>query len=120
VADCGADLALQLVEKARKKRRNPAFGLRDAMLDMFPEPGPVQWPEQGPMVLLVVGVNGTGKTTTIGKLAAKFRQEGRKVLIAAADTFRAAAVDQLEVWVQRAGADMIRQGRGSRSGSCGF
>jgi fused signal recognition particle receptor len=66
-----------------------------------------------PHVVLVVGVNGTGKTTTIGKLASRFRQEGRQPLICAADTFRAAAVDQLQVWADRAGVDMVRAREGA-------
>ncbi|MBT3269074.1 signal recognition particle-docking protein FtsY [Candidatus Poribacteria bacterium] len=70
-----------------------------------------------PFVLLVVGVNGVGKTTTIGKLAARWTNEGKKVVIAAGDTFRAAAIEQLEVWAQRAGADLIRQEQGSDAAS---
>src|SRR5205807_8005315 len=66
-----------------------------------------------PMVILVVGVNGTGKTTTIGKLAALLRGQGRSVLLCAADTFRAAAVEQLEVWGQRTGVEVIRQKPGA-------
>ncbi len=66
-----------------------------------------------PAVILVVGVNGTGKTTTIGKLAHLFRSEGRSVLLCAADTFRAAAIEQLEIWAQRAGCEVIRQKQGA-------
>ena len=66
-----------------------------------------------PSVILVIGVNGVGKTTTIGKLAARFAAEGKKVVLAAADTFRAAAVDQLKIWADRAGAEMVSQGEGS-------
>lgn len=66
-----------------------------------------------PSVILVIGVNGVGKTTTIGKLAAKFVREGKRVTLAAADTFRAAAIDQLEIWAERAGADIIKQNEGS-------
>ena len=66
-----------------------------------------------PSVILVIGVNGAGKTTTIGKMCHNFRQEGKKVLVAAADTFRAAAIDQLEVWTQRAGVDIIKHAEGS-------
>ena len=63
--------------------------------------------------MLIIGVNGVGKTTSIGKLAAKKKAEGKKVLLAAADTFRAAAIDQLEIWSHRAGVDMIKHGEGS-------
>jgi fused signal recognition particle receptor len=66
-----------------------------------------------PAVILAVGVNGSGKTTTIGKLAQRFRNEGRSVLLCAADTFRAAAIEQLEVWGERAGVEVIRQRTGS-------
>ena len=66
-----------------------------------------------PSVILVIGVNGVGKTTTIGKLCAKYRKEGKKCVIAAADTFRAAAIEQLQVWCDRAGVEMIKQNEGS-------
>ena len=69
--------------------------------------------KQGPTVLLVVGTNGVGKTTTIGKLSAYYRREGKSVLLAAADTFRAAAIDQLEIWGKRADAQVIKHGEGS-------
>ena len=76
--------------------------------------------EGEPYVLMVVGVNGAGKTTTIGKLAAKLTKAGKKVWIGAADTFRAAAIDQLQVWADRAGATMIRQDMGSDPASVAF
>jgi fused signal recognition particle receptor len=66
-----------------------------------------------PAVILVVGVNGSGKTTTIGKLAQRFRHEGRSVLLCAADTFRAAAIEQLEIWAERTGSPLVRQSAGS-------
>jgi len=68
---------------------------------------------QPPAVVLVIGVNGAGKTTSIGKLAARYRKEGHSVLLAAGDTFRAAAIEQLEVWAERAGCDLIRQKQGA-------
>lgn len=73
-----------------------------------------------PYVVLVVGVNGVGKTTTIGKLAAHLRAQGKKVVIGAADTFRAAAVDQLVIWAERAGVDIVKQGMGSDPASVAF
>ena len=73
-----------------------------------------------PYVILVVGVNGVGKTTTIGKLAHMLRAQGKKVVIGAADTFRAAAVDQLDIWAQRAGADIVKQPMGSDPASVAF
>ncbi len=66
-----------------------------------------------PSVIMVIGVNGAGKTTTIGKLCHQFKNEGKKVIVAAADTFRAAAIDQLEVWTQRAGVDIVKHAEGS-------
>ena len=73
-----------------------------------------------PFVLLVVGVNGSGKTTTIGKLSAKFAAEGKKVLLAAGDTFRAAAIEQLSVWATRSGAEIISSGAGADSAGLAF
>ena len=73
-----------------------------------------------PAVIMVIGVNGAGKTTTIGKLCHTFKNEGKKVLVAAADTFRAAAIDQLEVWTQRAGVDIIKHAEGSDPASVVF
>ena len=70
-----------------------------------------------PAVIMVIGVNGAGKTTTIGKLCHQFKQEGKKVLVAAADTFRAAAIDQLEVWTERAGVDIVKHAEGSDPGA---
>ena len=119
LADCGAETALQLAGRA-KKSSQPLDGLKDAMLDMFPEDKPVNEPERGPFVLLVVGVNGTGKTTTIGKLATMFRAEGKRVVVGACDTFRAAAIEQLSVWVERAGADIVRQHDGADPAAVAF
>lgn len=73
-----------------------------------------------PSVILVVGVNGAGKTTSIGKMAASFKKQGKKVLVAAADTFRAAAIEQLEVWTERAGVEMLKRPEGSDPASVAF
>ncbi len=73
-----------------------------------------------PYVMLVVGVNGVGKTTTIGKIAARLHAEGKKVVIGAADTFRAAAVDQLSIWAERAGVDIVKQGMGADPASVAY
>lgn len=70
-----------------------------------------------PAIIMVIGVNGAGKTTTIGKLCHQYKQEGKKVLVAAADTFRAAAIDQLQVWTERAGVDLIKHSEGSDPGA---
>ena len=80
---------------------------------MLGEEEPLLFAEKGPTVYLVVGVNGVGKTTTIGKLAKRLQSAGRTVLLAAGDTFRAAASEQLEIWGQRAGVEVIRQAEGA-------
>ncbi|MFQ5344463.1 MAG: signal recognition particle-docking protein FtsY [Mariprofundus sp.] len=120
MADCGAELSGSLVLKARKRRGSSIEALKTSMLDMIPETDSIHEPVSGPFVLLVVGVNGTGKTTTIGKLATMFRQQGKSVLVGAGDTFRAAAVEQLAVWVGRAGADMVRQHEGADPAAVAF
>lgn len=80
----------------------------------------VPWHEHGPHVIMVVGVNGVGKTTTIGKLAHQFKQAGKKVVLGAADTFRAAAVDQLIIWGERVGVPVVQQGMGADPASVAF
>ncbi len=119
LADCGGKTAAQLVARARHTP-DPLAALRAAMLAMFPQAKPVHRPPRGPFVLLVIGVNGTGKTTTVGKLATLYRREGQRVLIGACDTFRAAAMDQLAVWAERAGADMVRQDYGADPAAVAF
>jgi len=120
MADCGGELSGSLVQQVRKKRGSSIEALQSSMLAMIPSSKPIQAAKQGPFVLLVVGVNGTGKTTTIGKLATMFVQQSKSVLVGAGDTFRAAAVDQLAVWVERAGADMVRQHDGADPASVAF
>lgn len=120
MADCGGELAHSLVHKTKKRRGASLKALKSSMFAMLPEATPINQPASDPFVLLVVGVNGTGKTTTIGKLATMFRQQGKSVLVGAGDTFRAAAVDQLAVWVERAGADMVRQHEGADPASVAF
>lgn len=103
---------------SRQTLRDPAE-LRDALRDelrrtLNVEPQtPAKVPEGQPFVILVVGVNGVGKTTTIGKLSRRFTQEGKKVMLGAADTFRAAAIEQLEIWAERVDVPMIRQKPGA-------
>jgi len=120
MADCGGELSGSLVQQARKRRGSSIEALKTSMLDMIPVANTLKMPDSGPFVLLVVGVNGTGKTTTIGKLATMFHQQGKSVLVGAGDTFRAAAVEQLAVWVERAGADMVRQHEGADPASVAF
>jgi fused signal recognition particle receptor len=117
-ADVGVQTATELIERltAAKTADVEAFqaALRTEILRILSRQAPpAPAAAGGPRVIMVVGVNGVGKTTTIGKLAARFTREGRSVLIAAADTFRAAAVDQLAIWAERAGAGLIRHKDGS-------
>ena len=111
--DVGASLAMEIVERARARREpgGPEAAVR-AELAALLVPRDTDWMPAaavagGPAVVLVVGVNGTGKTTTIGKLAARYAAEGRSVLLAAADTFRAAAIDQLRIWAERAEVPVV-------------
>ena len=121
--DVGAALAIDLVERARKRREpgGPEAAIR-AELAALLVPRDLAWSPRsavagGPAVMLVVGVNGTGKTTTIGKLASRYAAEGRSVILAAADTFRAAAIDQLRIWADRANVPMIAHAPGADPGA---
>jgi fused signal recognition particle receptor len=120
-ADIGVATTVELVRGLEKRLgRNElknADALRsslklDLLARMEPYAARFDTAAHTPFVILVVGVNGVGKTTTIGKLASKFTQDGRKVLLAAADTFRAAAADQLAIWAERAGVDLVRHKEG--------
>lgn len=93
--------------------------LKEVITEMLGEEQPLDM-STTPSVILVIGVNGVGKTTTIGKLSYSLHNEGKKVIVAAADTFRAAAIDQLEVWTQRAGVDIIKHNEGSDPASVVF
>jgi fused signal recognition particle receptor len=103
---------------SRKALKDPAElrgAIREELLKILDvkAPAPASAPEGQPFVIVVVGVNGVGKTTTIGKLARRFASEGNKVVLSASDTFRAAAIEQLEVWAERAGVSIVRQKPGS-------
>ena len=93
--------------------------LRDEISKLIPDT-PQQAPAGKPHIILVVGVNGVGKTTTIGKLAYYWRKQGKNVLLGAADTFRAAAVDQIDIWAQRAGVEIVKQQMGSDPAAVAF
>src|SRR5215210_7035542 len=112
-ADVGVPATAELVQRleARGDTADLAAALQEEIGRMLGEP-PRLAVQERPSVILVVGVNGTGKTTTIGKLAAKLSEHGRSVILAAADTFRAAAEEQLEIWAQRAQADFVGSERG--------
>ncbi|SHK47066.1 signal recognition particle-docking protein FtsY [Desulfatibacillum alkenivorans DSM 16219] len=116
-ADMGVNTVMDLMEpiteKVNKKQITNSKELRaaltDAMLDLIkPVHENKELPNKKPLVIMVVGVNGVGKTTTIGKLAANFKKQGKKVMLVAGDTFRAAAVEQLEIWAQRTGVQIVR------------
>ncbi len=128
LADLGAASAADTVEQLRKrvsqKLMTRADEVKDALRDILAEKLNVGDPaldlSTAPSVVLVIGVNGVGKTTSIGKLAARFKSEGKKVLLCAGDTFRAAAADQLEIWAGRAGVDIVRQHEGADPGAVLF
>lgn len=114
-ADMGVQTTMEIMEKISKKRSRIAGAkalktvLKEEILAYFEAlPAPAPMTATKPHVVMVVGVNGVGKTTTIGKLAAHECRKGKKVLVAAADTFRAAAVEQIAIWAERAGADIVR------------
>ncbi|SMQ70336.1 fused signal recognition particle receptor [Bacillus sp. OV166] len=124
-ADVGFDTVMKLIEelKMEVKRRNiqdpqeVQSVISEKLVDIYnageEQSSKLNIQEDGLTVILFVGVNGVGKTTTIGKLGFKFKKEGKKVLLAAGDTFRAGAIEQLEVWGERVGVDVIKQSEGS-------
>lgn len=121
-ADMGVETALALVEDVRVLARKnhvenadelPEY-MAEAMTKMLTEqPSDMRFADSGPTLVLMVGVNGAGKTTTIGKLARYYKSQGKSVLLAAADTFRAAAIEQLLAWGERAGCDVVRHSQGA-------
>ena len=128
LADIGAATAADTVAQLRKRVSQKLLGradeVKDALRDILAEKLDVGDPSMDlstqPSVVLIIGVNGVGKTTSIGKLAARYKSEGKKVLLCAGDTFRAAAADQLEVWADRAGVDIVRQHEGADPGAVLF
>ena len=119
-ADVGVMAAENIIEELReqvkdgrlKEKDQVMDALRAILQDMIGEGEPLKLETQ-PSVILVIGVNGAGKTTSIGKISNILRNQGKKVVVAAADTFRAAAIDQLAVWCERAGVDLVKQSEGS-------
>ena len=128
LADIGAATAADTVAQLRKRVSQKLLGrsdeVKDALRDILAEKLDVGDPSMNlstqPSVVLIIGVNGVGKTTSIGKLAARYKSEGKKVLLCAGDTFRAAAADQLEIWADRAGVDIVRQHEGADPGAVLF
>jgi len=128
-ADLGVETAMRITDALSKGRFNKEIAPEEVRAVLAAEVervlAPVAMPLQiqgadRPHVILVVGVNGTGKTTTIGKLAHQLAQQGKKVTLAAGDTFRAAAIDQLEIWGERSGAEVIARGVGADSAGLAF
>ena len=120
MADVGAVTSARICENLRKKVKEEGLSdpasvkgaLKEIIAQMLAGDEALNLSTK-PSIILVIGVNGVGKTTTIGKLARNLHEDGKKVLLAAADTFRAAAIDQLEIWADRAGVDLVKHGEGS-------
>ena len=128
LADVGASTAMQAVEKLRKRMNQEGISGQEAiqvtLRQILAECLTMEHQDLDlstrPSVILVIGVNGVGKTTSIGKLAARLKGEGKRVLLCAGDTFRAAAADQLEIWANRAGCELVRQHEGADPGAVLF
>ena len=128
MSDIGMDTSVKIVDKLRttikkenlKDEEDVKNALRKEMQNVLDEVDNSLHLETKPSVILVVGVNGVGKTTSIGKIANRLRKEGKKVVVAAADTFRAAAVEQLEIWSKRSGAEIVKRDEGRDPASVVF
>ena len=128
LADMGVETSCKAVEQLRQRVREEKLrdaeeiraALKDILVDMLNVGDTALCLNTRPSVVLVIGVNGVGKTTTIGKLAHSLSSQGKKVLLCAADTFRAAAADQLEIWANRSGVDIVRQHEGADPASVVF
>ena len=132
-SDIGVETTLKIVDSLEARVERDKYLTYDELVEFLREEigilldvdgaAPAEEPfdlSKKPLVVMVVGVNGVGKTTTIGKLAARYKAMGKKVMIGAADTFRAAAVEQLEIWAGRAGVSIVKQGMGSDPASVTF
>ncbi len=128
LADLGVDTASKVIEELRRRAMNRGwshpdhvkFGLKQLLTEMLNVGDTALDLSTKPSVILVIGVNGVGKTTTIGKIAKQLMDEGKKVVMVAGDTFRAAAADQLEIWAERTGAGIVRQHEGADPASVVF
>ena len=127
-ADVGVETTLYLVERLRKRTRDEAIlqagtfqtVLREELRALLPDSPPLNLGGRSLDVVLIAGVNGSGKTTSIAKMAHRYQRQGRRVLLAAADTFRAAAMDQLRIWAERAGVDIVTGPEGGDPGAVVF
>ena len=134
--DMGVDTTMKIIENLEERVRRDKYVSLDELVDILRDEiadllnlkegetsddvvEPFDFSKK-PYVIMIVGVNGVGKTTTIGKLASRLKDQGKKVVLGAADTFRAAAVDQLTVWAERAGVDIVKQGMGADPASVAF
>ena len=121
MSDVGVETSTKIITNLRNKIKKEKIedeqavrqALRDEIKNVLEEVDNTLKLETTPSVILVVGVNGVGKTTSIGKIANRLKQDGKKVVVAAADTFRAAAVEQLEIWANRAGCDIVKREEGT-------
>ncbi|MGB0376242.1 MAG: signal recognition particle-docking protein FtsY [Flavobacteriaceae bacterium] len=127
-SDIGVQTTLKIIDHleervAEKKYLNSAdlaMHLKQVLLEILVTPPSEEKESTTPKVFMIVGVNGVGKTTTVGKLAHRFSQEGKKVVLGAADTFRAGAIDQLQIWADRTGVTLVKQQMGSDPASVAF
>ncbi len=129
-ADIGVGKTEAILKEVQQRYQAGELAPGEELLDLIkrslraeledPREHELAWAEAGPTVVLVIGVNGAGKTTSIAKLAKRFKDQGRKVLIAAGDTYRAAAIEQLEIWSQRVGVELIKQQSGSDAAAVAF
>lgn len=124
MSDIGVDTSVEICDRVRKKVKERGITDPQEIMELIHEViSEIMGEDTGldltksPAVIMVIGVNGAGKTTTIGKLCYQFKNEGKKVLVAAADTFRAAAIDQLQVWTERAGVEIVKHSEGSDPGA---
>ncbi|MBR4361478.1 MAG: signal recognition particle-docking protein FtsY [Ruminococcus sp.] len=127
MSDIGVDTSVEICERVRKKVKERGITDPQQIMELIHEViSEIMGDDTGldltksPAVIMVIGVNGAGKTTTIGKMCHQFKNEGKKVLVAAADTFRAAAIDQLQVWTDRAGVEIVKHAEGSDPGAVVF
>lgn len=127
MSDIGVDTSVEICDRVRKLVKERGITDPNDIMELIHEViSDIMGDDTGldlsvsPAVIMVIGVNGAGKTTTIGKLCHQFKQEGKKVLVAAADTFRAAAIDQLQVWTERAGVEIVKHAEGSDPGAVVF
>jgi fused signal recognition particle receptor len=127
-ADVGVSTTMYLVDRLRQRAKNEAIlqagelqkALREELRALLPDASPLNVGDREQDVVLVVGVNGSGKTTSIAKMAHRWQQMKRRVLLAAADTYRAAAVEQLDIWAKRVGVDIVKGPRGGDPGAVVF